>query len=98
LSGTPPADTTRILGDIDAGRPDAAADLLPPAYAQLRAIAQQRMAGERRGHTLQATALVHEANLKLVSDGQQVNWSGRAAFFKAAAEAIWRIPIWLKGP
>src|SRR2546426_6941317 len=86
-------DVTRILNDISAGRSESAGDLLPLVYQQLRAIAQQRMAGERRDHTLQATALVHEAYLKLVGEGQQVDWSGRAAFFKAAAEAMRRILI-----
>ena len=87
------SEVTRLLQEITAGRSESAGKLLPMVYQQLRAIAQQRMAGERKDHTLQATALVHEAYLKLVGDGQQVNWSGRAAFFKAAAEAMRRILI-----
>jgi RNA polymerase sigma factor (TIGR02999 family) len=96
-------DVTRILQDLGAGAlasgsargaPPAAADqLLPLVYQQLRAIAQQRMTDERKGHTLQATALVHEAYIKLVGDGDQTNWSSRGAFFKAAAEAMRRILI-----
>jgi RNA polymerase sigma factor (TIGR02999 family) len=89
----PDADVTRILEDLAAGRRESAEALLPLVYQQLRAIAKQRMAGERHDHTLQATALVHEAYVKLVGDGGQVNWSGRAAFFKAAAEAMRRILI-----
>lgn len=93
-STPPPANNvTRMLQEAGEGRADSARDLLPVVYAQLRAIAQQRMAGERKDHTLQATALVHEAYLKLVGEGQPINWSGRAAFFKAAAEAMRRILI-----
>src|SRR5688500_4059015 len=68
------------------------ARLLDLVYGQLRGIAQQRMAGERRDHTLQATALVHEAYLRLVGD-QDVQWAGRAHFFAAAAEAMRRILV-----
>lgn len=89
----PDAKVTHILQAASGGDRQAASELLPLVYAQLRAIAQQRMAGERKDHTLQATALVHEAYLKLVGEGQQVNWSGRAVFFKAAAEAMRRILI-----
>lgn len=84
---------TRILNDASAGEAAAAEQLLPLVYQQLRAIAQQRMNGERKDHTLQATALVHEAYVKLVGQGGQVRWSGRAAFFKAAADAMRRILI-----
>ncbi|MCH7592748.1 MAG: RNA polymerase subunit sigma [Planctomycetes bacterium] len=84
------SDITRILEDIGAGRQDAADNLLPLVYEQLRAIAQQRMADERPEHTLQATALVHEAYLRLVGD-RQLPWQNRAHFFAAAAEAMQRI-------
>jgi RNA polymerase sigma factor (TIGR02999 family) len=83
---------TTLLEAAAAGRTDAAADLLPLVYDQLRAIAQQRMAAERHGHTLQATALVHEAYLRLVG-GAGVAWNGRAHFFHAAGEAMRRILI-----
>ncbi|MCI0629570.1 MAG: ECF-type sigma factor [Phycisphaerales bacterium] len=92
----PDAQVTRILQAAGDGGEDgrrAADELLPLVYQQLRAIAQQRMAGERKDHTLRATALVHEAYLKLVGDGGQVEWSGRAAFFRAAAEAMRRILV-----
>ena len=89
----PDASLTRILEDFAAGRHESADELLPLVYDHLRAIAKQRMAGERHDHTLQATALVHEAYVKLVGDGGQINWSGRAAFFKAAAEAMRRILV-----
>ena len=91
--GMADSDVTRILDDLAAGRRESAEALLPLVYQQLRAIAKQRMAGERHDHTLQATALVHEAYVKLVGDGGPINWSGRAAFFKAAAEAMRRILI-----
>lgn len=84
--------TARILRDVNAGVPGAAQELLPLIYTQLRAIANQRMAQERRDHTLQATALVHEAYLRLIGD-EQMNWKGRAHFFAAAGEAMRRILI-----
>lgn len=86
---------TRILSEISAGRTAAADELLPLVYEQLRAIAQQRMAGERHGghdHTLQATALVHEAYLKLAGNAD-VHWNSRGHFFAAAAEAMRRILV-----
>jgi RNA polymerase sigma factor (TIGR02999 family) len=85
-------EVTRLLQA--AGGPDrAAADqLLTLVYDQLRKIAQQRMGEERAGHTLQATALVHEAYLRLVGN-QEVRWDGRAHFFAAAAEAMRRILV-----
>ncbi len=73
-------------------REHAADDLLPLVYDQLRAIATRRMAGERAAHTLQATALVHEAYVKLIGD-QDISWENRAHFFGAAAEAMRRILI-----
>ncbi len=86
------SEVTRILIAIEGGDSRAAAKLLPLVYEQLRAIARQRMAQERAGHTLQATALVHEAYLRLVG-GQQVPWMNRAHFYLAAAEAMRRILI-----
>ena len=86
------SDVTRILAAIEGGDARAADELLPLVYEQLRRIAQQRMAEERSGHTLQATALVHEAYLRLVG-GQEVGWANRAHFYFAAAEAMRRILI-----
>jgi len=83
---------TRLVRAASAGDAHAASELLPLVYEQLRAIAQQRMALERRDHTLQATALVHEAYAKLVGMGD-LPWSGRAGFFHAASEAMRRILI-----
>ncbi|HUK64067.1 MAG TPA: sigma-70 family RNA polymerase sigma factor, partial [Dongiaceae bacterium] len=91
--GAEPANrVTRLIHDAAAGSPQAASELLPLVYEQLRAIAQQRMAGERRDHTLQATALVHEAYARLVGD-EDVPWQGRGHFFAAAAEAMRRVLI-----
>jgi RNA polymerase sigma factor (TIGR02999 family) len=86
------ADLTRLLSNAQAADASAAAKLLDVVYAQLRAIAQQRMSGERVGHTLEATALVHEAYMRLLGD-QDIQWSNRAHFFHAAAEAMRRILI-----
>lgn len=88
-----PGLATRLLRAAGAGAPGAADELFPLVYAQLRAIAQQRMRGEQRGHTLQATALVHEVYLRLLGDGQTPSWTSRAHFFRAAAEAMRRILI-----
>src|SRR5690606_16745604 len=88
-------EVTRILQQMDR-RSDAADELLPLVYEQLRAIAQRRMREERAGHTLQATALVHEAFVKLVGGGsaaEQPGWESRAHFFRVAAEAMRRILI-----
>ena len=86
------SDMTRILQSIEQGDPNAAEQLLPLVYGELRKLAAARMAQESPGQTLQATALVHEAWLKLAgSDRQQ--WRGRAHFFGAAAEAMRRILI-----
>jgi RNA polymerase sigma factor (TIGR02999 family) len=82
---------SRLLRDSDDAGGDPAR-LLELVYHQLRAIAQHRMAGERRDHTLQATALVHEAYLRLVGD-KDLQWAGRAHFFAAAAEAMRRILV-----
>lgn len=87
-----PDDVTQLLHAIDSGDAKAAGDLLPLVYQELRRLAAHKMAGERPGHTLQATALVHEAWIKLAgSDRQQ--WRGRTHFFAAAAEAMRRILI-----
>jgi RNA polymerase sigma factor (TIGR02999 family) len=86
------SDVTRILNAIEHGDPHAADELLPLVYEQLRHLAAQKMAHEAPGQTLQATALVHEAWLRLVGK-EQVQWSGRAHFFAAAAEAMRRILI-----
>ena len=83
---------TCILNDLQAGRREASDQLLPLVYDQLRAIAQQRMNEERAGHTLQATALVHEAYLRLVGD-EDVAWTDRSHFYAAAVEAMRRILI-----
>jgi RNA polymerase sigma factor (TIGR02999 family) len=88
-------DVTRILSAIDGGDPKAAADLLPLVYEELRKLAAQRVAAERPGQTLQATALVHEAYLRLVGggDGHARSWDGRHHFFAAAAEVMRRILV-----
>jgi len=87
-------DVTRILADIEQGDPRAAEQLLPLVYDELRKLAAQQMAHENPGQTLQATALVHEAYIRLVGDqpGEQ-NWDGRGHFFAAAAEAMRRILV-----
>jgi len=86
-------DITRILSSIDRGDPQAAAQLLPLVYDELRKLAAARMAGERPDHTLQATALVHEAYLRLVDGDSEQNWDNRGHFFAAAAEAMRRILV-----
>lgn len=85
-------DVTRLLHEAAAGKPDAARELLPLVYRSLHDLAQRRMRGERRDHTLQATALVHEAYMRLVN-GQNIAWDSRAHFYAAAAEAMRRILI-----
>src|SRR3989304_427697 len=82
----------RLLTDAAAGRPGAARDLLPLVYRSLRDLADRQMATERSEHTLQATALVHEAYLRLVGSSD-VGWDSRAHFYGAAAEAMRRILI-----
>src|SRR5215207_4899014 len=84
-------DVTRLLEAAEAGDPAAAAELLPLVYDELRKLAASRLAAEKPGQTLQATALVHEAYLRLVG-GDQV-WNGRGHFFAAAAEAMRRILV-----
>src|SRR5882672_3873117 len=87
------SEVTRVLSAIEQGDPHAAAQLLPLVYDELRRLAAQRLAGEGPGHTLQPTALVHEAYLKLVGADPQQPWNGRVHFFAAAAEAMRRILI-----
>ena len=87
------SDVTRILSAIDQGDPRAAEQLLPLVYGELRKLAAQKLAQEAPGQTLQATALVHEAYLRLV-DGEKVHdWNSRGHFFAAAAEAMRRILV-----
>jgi RNA polymerase sigma factor (TIGR02999 family) len=86
-------DVTRILLDIEQGNPKAAEQLLPLLYEELRKLAAQRLAHEKPGQTLQATALVHEAYLRLVGGAPEAHWNGRGHFFAAAAEAMRRILI-----
>jgi RNA polymerase sigma factor (TIGR02999 family) len=87
------SDVTRILSAIDEGDPRAAEQLLPLVYSELRRLATVKMANESPGQTLQATALVHEAFLRLVDKDQPQNWNGRGHFFAAAAEAMRRILV-----
>ena len=86
------SDVTRILTAIEQGDAKASDELLPLVYSELRRMAAHKMAGERPGQTLQPTALVHEAWLKLVDSTNQ-SWQNRAHFFGAAAEAMRRILI-----
>jgi RNA polymerase sigma factor (TIGR02999 family) len=86
-------DVTRILSAIQQGDPQAAEKLLPLVYAELRRLAAHKMAGERAGHTLQATALVHEAYLRLVGAVSDQKWNNGKHFFAAAAEAMRRILV-----
>jgi RNA polymerase sigma factor (TIGR02999 family) len=86
-------DVTRILSAIDQGDPHAAEQLLPLVYQALRKLAAQKLAQEQPGQTLQATALVHEAYLRLVGKDSAYNWNSRGHFFAAAAEAMRRILV-----
>ena len=87
------SDVTHILAAIERGDPNAADQLLPLVYDELRRLAALRLAHERPGQTLQATALVHEAYVRLVGSGKPVRWDGCGHFFTAAAEAMRRILI-----
>jgi RNA polymerase sigma factor (TIGR02999 family) len=87
------SEVTRILDAARRGEPSAANDLLPLVYDELRRIAAYKMAQEAPGHTLQPTALVHEAWLRLVTPEQQAQFQNRAHFFGAAAEAMRRILV-----
>ncbi len=89
---SPMSEVTQILNQIEQGQVAAAADLLPLVYAELRQLASHRLGKEKPGQTLQPTALVHEAYLRLVGDAE-VKWDGRSHFFAAAAEAMRRILI-----
>jgi RNA polymerase sigma factor (TIGR02999 family) len=86
-------DVTQLLAAVEAGDPKAAAELLPLVYDELRKLAAARLADERPGQTLQPTALVHEAYLRLVGGAQPQDWNGRGHFFAAAAEAMRRILV-----
>ena len=87
------SDVTRILAAIEQGDDGAAAQLLPLVYDELRRLAAQKMAREASGHTLQPTALVHEAYLRLVGPADDRRWENRGHFFAAAAEAMRRILV-----
>jgi RNA polymerase sigma factor (TIGR02999 family) len=87
------ADATRLLESAASGDPKAAAELLPLVYDELRKLAAARMAAEKPDQTLQPTALVHEAYLRLIGGSQPQEWNGRGHFFAAAAEAMRRILI-----
>ena len=86
-------DVTRILRSIENGDPTAADELLPLVYDELRKLAAAKMAGEKPGQTLQATALVHDAYIRLVDVEQFQHWNSRGHFFAAAAEAMRRILV-----
>jgi RNA polymerase sigma factor (TIGR02999 family) len=86
-------DATQILFRIESGDPTAAEQLLPLVYAELRRLAAQQLAQEKPGQTLQPTALVHEAYLRLVDSDRVRHWNGRTHFFRAAAEAMRRILV-----
>jgi RNA polymerase sigma factor (TIGR02999 family) len=86
-------DVTRILSAIEQGDPNAAEQLLPLVYDELRKLAAQKLAHEKPGQTLQATALVHEAYVRLAGDDTSRPWNSRGHFFAAAAEAMRRILV-----
>jgi RNA polymerase sigma factor (TIGR02999 family) len=86
-------DVTRILSAIENGDPKAAERLLPPVYEELRRLASRRLAQEKPGQTIQATALVHEAYIRLVEGEASQRWNSRGHFFAAAAEAMRRILV-----
>ncbi len=86
-------DVTRILFDIEQGGVNAAEELLPVVYRELRRLAAQKMASEKSDHTIDATALVHEAYIRLVDVQTPQHWNGRGHFYSAAAEAMRRILI-----
>jgi RNA polymerase sigma factor (TIGR02999 family) len=87
------SDVTRILNAIEQGDAHAAGQLLPLVYDELRKLAAQKLAQERPGQTLQATALVHEAYLRLLNVDDERQWNSRGHFFAAAAEAMRRILV-----
>jgi RNA polymerase sigma factor (TIGR02999 family) len=92
-SVSPMTDITRVLSSIEQGDPTAAEQLLPLVYEELRKLAAQKLAQEKPGQTLQATALLHEAYLRLVDVDKAQHWGSRGHFFAAAAEAMRRILI-----
>lgn len=87
------SDVTHILSAIEGGNEAAAEELLPLVYDELRRLATQKLANEKPGQTLSATALVHEAYMRLVKDASDRPWDGRGHFFAAAAEAMRRILV-----
>ena len=87
------SDVTRILTALEQGDPQAAEQLLPFVYDELRKLAAEKMAHEKVGHTLQPTALVHEAYVRLVEGDKAQHWNSRGHFFAAAAEAMRRILV-----
>src|SRR4029077_11980191 len=87
------SEVTRVLASIEQGDPHAAAQLLPLVYDELRKLAAQKLAQEKPGQTLQPTALVHEAYLRLVDSEKVQLWNSRGHFFAAAAEAMRRILV-----
>jgi RNA polymerase sigma factor (TIGR02999 family) len=89
----PMSEVTRVLSAIEQGDPQAAEQLLPLVYDELRKLAAQKLAQEKPGQTLQATALVHEAYLRLVDTEKELHWNSRGHFFAAAAEAMGRILV-----
>jgi RNA polymerase sigma factor (TIGR02999 family) len=86
-------EVTRILSQIESGDPRAAEQLLPLVYDELRKLAAQKLTREKPGQTLQATALVHEAYMRLVGGGERQHWDSRRHFFAAAAEAMRRVLV-----
>jgi RNA polymerase sigma factor (TIGR02999 family) len=93
LAGPRMNDVSQILSAIGQGDPRAAEELLPLVYEELRKLANQRLAREAPGQTLQSSDLVHEAYLRLVDEEAQAQWDSRAHFFAAAAEAMRRIMV-----
>jgi RNA polymerase sigma factor (TIGR02999 family) len=86
-------EATQVLDALERGEAGRASELLPLVYDELRRLAAQRLAQEKPGQTLQATALVHEAYVRLVGSGRGTHWNGRGHFFAAAAEAMRRILV-----
>ena len=92
--GVPPmSEVTRVLSAIEGGDPHATEQLLPLVYQELRQLAAQKLAQEKPGQTLEATALVHEAYVRLVDVEKEQHWDSRGHFFAAAAEAMRRILV-----
>src|SRR5262245_16957501 len=87
------SEITRILSEIKRGNPQSAEELLPFVYEELRKLASAKLHEEKPGQTLQATALVHEAYLRLVGGSEKQQWDSRGHFFAAAAEAMRRILV-----